>query len=216
MYLQDVVPLTNVDIASSNLTVLNNYTLDQCKTACANTTNCAAFSISCSDGDLCGVKRNGVDPTYQCALKGALGASDIHIYPTLTEMFFLNGHTPLIGGLDFYQSDLFQLTTTVGTCIKTCLQTAGCGVLMFDRTNQITVSSSQMCWLKKSITNFGWNFSVGWQSYVMPKTTVSGSSLMTQCFPLVYFCPPGEYYDEASYTCYTCPSGILLLRLVLH
>ena len=205
-YLPDFVQLSNVDIAISNLALFSNYTLGQCKAACANTTGCAAFAISCSDGDLCGVQRNGVDPSYQCALKGALGATDIHLYPTLTELIFTSGHMALIGGFDFFGNDLFQLTTTVGTCIKTCLQTTGCGVLMFDRTNQITGTSVQMCWLK-TITNFGWTFNDGWQSYALPKTTVSGSSLMTQCFPQVYVCPPGEYYDKASFTCYACPSG---------
>ena len=188
-YLPGFVQLTNVDIAISHLALFSNYTLDQCKTACANTTNCAAFSISCSDGDLCGVKRNGVDPTYQCALKGALGASSIVVNTNAVVLVNLNGQFVLATGYDFYGNDIFQISDTILNCLKTCLNTPGCAVILYTGWATITSSSIYTCYLK-TINNIDWTFGDGWQTYLIPKTVSSGSSLMTHCFPRICF--PGN------------------------
>ena len=188
-YLPDIVQLTGVNINVTNIAFFEGYTLNQCEDACRNTANCSAFSINCSDGDLCGVQRNNVDPAYECALKNAIGTSNLYASNGASTLVYIDGSFVLLIDFDFVGNDLFSMSDTVTNCVTKCLQTVNCSVITFNTQLDITTSSIQTCWLKR-IGNIDWIFNGAWQSYLMPKTTVSGSTSMTQCFPAL--CSPGK------------------------
>ena len=58
----------------------------------------------------------------------------------------------------------------------------------------INGSSVNVCYLKTN-TSIDWEFHDGYQSYVLPKTTISGIHSMFTCVP----CAAGEYIYNTGY-----------------
>lgn len=98
--------------------------------------------------------------------------------------YYQNQPTPFFGW-DFHGNDLIPngMLGTYDQCIQTCLNTPNCAVVTLGGLASLTSTSTQPCYLK-TITNFGWGFQNGWQSYVLPH---AGYSAYPNCMP----CPEG-------------------------
>ena len=97
----------------------------------------------------------------------------------------LNDEYVPIVGVDFYGNDIRGFSSTFQDCVSACDNTTECGVIaMIVNPFPITANSEVLCYLKPN-TNIDWSFNDGNQSYVMPKTTVSGIHSMFACVPCV-------------------------------
>ena len=185
-YLPDVVAMPYIDFDVPNIAIYNNYTLDQCQATCASTPGCVGFVINCSDGYQC-----GGSATYLCALKSALGASNIVPKYYRVTLVKLNGQYAPIVGVDFPNNDITSINGTIQDCISACDNNPACGmffaVVGYYYIYPISANSVNQCYLKTN-TNIDWKFNDGNQSYVMPKTTISGIHSMFTCIP----CAAGE------------------------
>lgn len=105
----------------------------------------------------------------------------------LLNPYYQNQSTPFIGW-DFVGNDLIAngMVGTYDECIQRCLDTANCAMVTLRGLASLTNTSTQTCYLK-TITNLGWGFRDGWQSYVLPQTSSAGANLDTHCLP----CPKG-------------------------
>ena len=96
-----------------------------------------------------------------------------------------------IPGIDFTGNDILVASGTYDQCIQQCLNTADCGMVEFSLLGSLTSTSVQQCILK-TITNLGWGFNTGWQSYILPLNFqldyVTGGYFMYNCLP----CPQGR------------------------
>ena len=181
--LPDVVELTYIDISIPNLAVYSGYTLSQCQSACSSTVGCEAFTINCAAGSQCG----GAS-TYQCYLKSALGTSNIYASSPAVTLVDLNGQYAPIVGVDFHGNDITSLYGTTQDCIAACDSTMNCGMFtILVGSYPITATTTYPCYLKTN-TSIDWSFNDGYQSYVMPTTTISGINSMFACVP----CAAGE------------------------
>ena len=167
----------------------NSMTISQCSALCAETAGCAGFSILCSYGVLC-----GGDPTqtFTCSLKGKMGTSTIstgllEYLPVALDPSFFSKQIPIPGN-DFYGNDILVASGTYDQCIQQCLNTAGCGMVEFTGLGSLTSTSVQPCNLK-TVTNLGWGFNTGWQSFILPRSTLNGGYSMYHCLP----CPEGRF-----------------------
>ena len=201
-YLPSVVQLANILIDPIyNLSAIQGYTVEQCLSYCATTVGCIGFSIQCSDGVLCYGSES--ISNYTCYLKSYLGtASMVANYTAVAYVLIHFSEDPIfvpIGGVDFAGNDFTPngIRGTYDQCAEACLSLSGCGMIIIHIVSTLTGFSSETCYLK-SVANIGWDFNDVFQSYVLPKTTVSGIALMNQCYP----CTAGQSSFSGSSGCY--------------
>lgn len=192
-YLPGTVQLTNIDVyPASDANNPSIASLQQCQSTCASTPACVAFNIQCKDNVLCGGPQSAA--TYKCSLKTSLSAGSITVNGAVTAFILTQipegPYFAPISGVDFPGNNLLPLGMlgTYDQCAAACLSTTNCGMFTISSNLSITSSSNQTCWLK-TITNTGWGYYNGYQSYVLPKSTISGIALMDRCAP----CPAGTF-----------------------
>ena len=179
--------LEYVDIGSglAPFGVFSGLTLDQCEQECLAHQGCLAFSIKCGAGVECDSLTY-----YDCSLKNSLSTGTViensNFLSVLINPFYQNQQTPFIGW-EFKGNDITGITGTYDECIQACLDTPNCGMVEVQELGSLTNSSTQNCILE-TITNLGWGFQDGWQSYILPQTSTGGTNLDTHCLP----CPQGS------------------------
>ena len=161
---------------------LNQQSLNNCRDRCGGTPGCLGFSFNGNSGG--------------CCLKDSLGGS--YVFDNDAVSLVVNPNNPShlhpIVGVVFPGNNLVAKDGwTYDQCIQLCLQTSGCGMVLFLRLSSLTESSTQPCVLK-SVNQLNWKFQDGWSTYLLPKTalggavwTRSGANSMIHCLP----CPEG-------------------------
>ncbi len=191
-YLPGRVQLEYIDFDPYDQLKIGEYsdqTIDQCESLCASTAGCAAFVVNCEDGPLCGLQST---ETYTCKLKYSIAEYEFdNALVVLLNPYYQNQQTPFIG-FDFNGNDLVTANGTYDECIQQCLDNGDCGMVEFIDLSTLTNSSVQSCWLK-TINNLNWGFVSGNQGYLLPRSTVSGSNMMSRCLP----CPKGAFFSRS-------------------
>ena len=188
-----MVQLTNIDIyPTSDPSYTSSTSLKQCQSLCSSTSLCVAFNIQCNDNVLCGGPQSAA--SYKCSLKRFLSSGSTSVNPAVTAYVLTQipegPYFAPISGVDFPGNNLLPLGMygTYDQCAAACLSNVNCGMFTINSNSSVTSSSNQTCWLK-TISNTGWSYYNGYQSYVLPKSTISGIALMGRCTP----CPLGTF-----------------------
>ena len=167
----------NIDFAYGDNLVpcTTGLSLAQCRSSCESSSGCYGFCYHSSDG--------------ACCLKNSLGTSNIvsalDSLSVVVNPYDQNRQDP-IEGWDFNGNDLLSTSGTYDECIQLCLALAGCGMVKYSGLGSLTNTTVQPCWLK-SITSIDWKFNDGFQSYLLPKSSLAGTYPMYHCLP----CPAG-------------------------